>query len=210
MQKTGEKKFMTADEVRRRYSGEETRAALDTVDTNCRQLLEQVKSLQECAVNTTIAIDEECRSKREHLSILKREFSELSAALKLKEDHEVRELSVLYESQFGDDMDRLMNDHIAVPKSKLKKYWNQLGIRLEPASSGGVTTVMGFHPSMGLSDLRFVVQSVGDSFSVADCDPMVIGLSQLVDRLNHDTKSGSLARFCCRLRSTYTAQYSTQ
>lgn len=122
----------------------------------------------------------------------------------------MRELSQVYDAQFSQDMDRLVSDNISIPEAKLKRYWDQLKFRLDPSPLGGVAAVMGFHPSTRLPDLRFVLQLVADAYVVSECDPMVFGLSEILDRLNADTRTGSLARFCCRLRARYTAQYSTE
>lgn len=201
---------MTIDKGQRRISGEESKENISQIESKCQTLLADVAKLQVEAANSAILLSEECKKKLLELQHLQEQLAIVTTELKEKETNDVRELSQIYEARFSEDMSRLIQDHISIPEAKLKKYSDQLMIRLEPGPSGGVRAILSFSSSMCLSDLQFTIQSVGDSaFSVTDCDPMVIGLSDLVDRLNSDNRSGSLARFCCRLRATYTAQYST-
>ena len=69
---------------------------------------------------------------------------------------------------------------------------------------------MGFHQRSKLPNLVFVLRYQDFGYQVADCDPLVIGLADMVDQLNGDNRAGALARFVCRVRARYTAQYGAE
>ena len=102
--------------------------------------------------------------------------------------------------------DDLIFAQIGVPQRQLDVFWDQLRVKVEPASFGGVKVTIGF--PVKLPCLVFVLRYHDFGYQVADCDPLIIGLADLVDQLNNDNKSGALARFICRIRARYTAQYS--
>ena len=138
-----------------------------------------------------------------------RELAELEAELASKQLRESLHLSQIYEAQHAAELEKLVKERIEEPEAILKLYWEYLRLRVEPGGAGGVRVTMGFTADSNLPELRFNIKfSPETQYVVSDCDPMIIGMSELVDELNRETKSGALARFCCRIRARYTAQYS--
>lgn len=202
---------MTVDKSKRRRSGENSQVSHGEIETKFAELLVNLEELKSKAAQTGLDMNEKCLRLSERLKSATAEVNQLRQEVNEKELRESLHLSQIYEEKFTKDMDALIRDKITVPESKIRLFWEYLKLRVDPAPIGGVLVTIGFPHSSRLPDLRFVLQfSQAEQYGVTDCDPMIIGLSELVAQLNNDKRAGALARFCCRLRARYTAQYSTE
>ena len=174
-------------------------------------LYAKLARLQEIAADSAETLRNQLDDSNSRLASLKEELHALRSQSESKRSRELSETTAIFQEQFDRDMEAILREAITVPDYKMRLYWDNLRFKLEPSSAGGVAVTLSFPHSTRLSDLQFVLQFVSsdETFMVTDCDPMVIGLTDLVSTLNSDSRPGALARFCCRVRSTYTAQYST-
>lgn len=174
-------------------------------------LFDKLNHLQTLAADSAEHLRNQLDESNTRLNSLRKELTTLRAQTAVKREKELTEVTLIHQEQFERDMESLLRENITIPDYKMRLYWDHLKFKIGPSSTGGVAVTMSFPHSSRLSDLCFVLQfaPTGETFMVSDCDPMVIGLADLVSSLNSDTRPGALARFCCRVRSTYTAQYST-
>jgi len=185
--------------------------SIDALNSDLDGLIDKINHLQTLAADSSEELRNQLGESNARMDVLKLERdSLLSQANKMRESN-ATEITQIHQERLEVDMDALLRENITIPDYKLRLYWDHLRIKLEPSRSGGVAISLCFPHSTRLCDLRFVLQFApsDETFMVTDCDPMVIGLADLVTSLNTDTRPGALARFCCRVRSTYTAQYST-
>ena len=172
-----------------------------SIEDKFGDVMDRLQELRVASAQVSMARRKEVESLRAELEIAKMELAELEIEKKDKEFRESMEMTILYDQQ----LDAMVRSEIDIPEGQLRLFWDQLRLRVEPAPFGGVRVSLGF---LKLPELRFALKySAEQLFSVSDCDPLVIGLSELVDQLNADTRSGALARFICRIRARYTAQY---
>lgn len=178
-----------------------------SIESDFNALIDELDHLREVSSAAGEAAHNEVTKLTQKIEIAKSDLEELKNQVKEKNFNESLHISSIMAS----DLDQLVHQHISVPASLLKLYWDHLKLRVDPLGpSGGVAVHLGFPPESRLPDLRFCLKSSppkNNFFIVYDCNPMVIGLSELVEQLNNDSKSGALARFCCRIRARYTAQY---
>jgi len=203
---------MTVENYKRRQSGESNHAtSLNDIDASMAKVLERIAELHEASADASELLKTQLDERKKKLLDANEELERLRADAAEKRNREFTDLTLLYQDQFEKDMESMLREHIAIPEFKMRLYWDHLRFGLEPASTGGVCVTMAFPHTSRLPDLKFVLQftPADETFMITDCDPMIIGLTDHVSSLNQDTKPGALARFCCRVRSTYTAQYST-
>jgi hypothetical protein len=202
---------MTVENHKRRQSGESNHATLHQIDLSLSRVLERIAELHEASADSGQIMKTQLDDAKKKLLEANKELEQLRTNVSEKRTREHTEMTLLYQDQFEKDMESLVRESITIPEFKMRLYWDHLRFALEPAPTGGVLVTMGFPHTSRLPDLKFVLQfsTTDETFTISDCDPMVIGLTDLVSTLNTDTKPGALARFCCRARSTYTAQYST-
>lgn len=182
--------------------------ALSSIETQFQSLLCKLDDLKAASATAGRESHERALTLERQILEARRELSELESEVSSKEVRESMHLSQIYESKFATDIQQLLTEQIALPESKLRLFWEHLRLRVEPGPVGGVKVTMGFPQSSGLPDLIFNIKfSPETAYIVSECDPMIIGMSELVDQLNGDAMTGALARFCCRLRARYTAQY---
>ena len=176
-----------------------------TVENEFNVLIDRLQELKFAAAESSLASNEKIQKLKNQLEIEKQKLFQLETEQKEKDFKESMEMTILYDQQ----VDALIHSEIEIPETQLKLFWDQLKLRVDPAPFGGIRVTLGFHHSMKLPELRFTLKFNDQIFSISDCDPLVIGLSDLVDQLNADNRSGALARFICRIRARYTAQYSS-
>ena len=200
-----------SDNHKRPLTNDAVEASVTDLHSGMEMLLEKLNQLQTLSADSAEYLRSQLEESNARLNNLKGELSALQSEANGKREKEMTEVTIIHQEQFERDMESLLRENITIPDYKMRLYWDHLKFKIEPSSTGGVAVTMSFPHSSRLSDLRFVLQfaSIGETFIVSDCDPMVIGLTDLVSSLNSDTRPGALARFCCRVRSTYTAQYST-
>ena len=202
---------MTVENVKRRRSSETQQESLDIIESKFNLLMETLSNLKFVSAEAGCEMDAKCSRLRLELEKSKKELEELKSELNDKNMRESLHITQIQESRFNSEMEILLNDNIRIPEAKLRLFWQHLMLRVEPARTGGVQVTLGFPHELRLPDLKFILQfSQDNQYAVSDCDPMIIGMSELVSQLNNDNKGGALARFCCRIRARYTAQYSTE
>ena len=201
-----------ADKSKRRHSGETTHASLEMIEIAYETLIVHMDDLKSNAAAASADLESRHTSLTAEVAKSKDELASLMAEVGEKELHESMHMSQIYEAKLSSDIEQLVRDNITIPEAMLSHYWDHLKFRMEPAPTGGVVVTLGFTHASGFPDLRFVLQfsQATEQYAVSDCDPMIIGLSELLGQLNADSKAGALARFCCRLRARYTAQYSIE
>ena len=200
-----------SDNTKRPLTKETGEASTPDIRLGMENLLEKINHLQTLSADSAEYLRNQLDESNERLNNLKAELNSLRTEAFGKRDKELTEVTLIHQEQFERDMESLLRENITIPDYKMRLYWDHLKFKVEPSSTGGVAVTMSFPHSSRLADLRFILQfaTTGETFMVSDCDPMVIGLTDLVSSLNSDARPGALARFCCRVRSTYTAQYST-
>ncbi len=178
--------------------------AIEELENEFHSLISSLDDLKRAAAHACTARQAKIQSLKAQLADAQKTLSELGTAVREKDFQQ----SVIHEEQLS----ALISSEIEGPESQLKFFWDRLRLRLEPlgGQGGGVKVYLGFAPEEQLPELGFVLRFQDQIYQVGACDPLVIGLSELVDQLNNDRQSGALARFLCRIRSRYTAQYSTQ
>lgn len=200
---------MEESKHRRLSASENSLEARAAIEGSMKNILVGIRTLHERSADVAQKLSAEAKILSEQLTAARQELAALSSQLEDKRERELNEVTLIYQEQYNDTMENLIKENISIPEVKLRLYWDQLKCRVDPAPGGsGVIVILGFPHSCRLNDLRFLLQFDG-SFSVPECDPMVMGLKSIVDSLNADNRSGALARFCCRMRSTYNTQYET-
>jgi hypothetical protein len=179
---------------------------LGEIESQLSSLFDQdLMRLKQAAAEAGVRTQERIRLVQREISECENFLAELNEEVQTKEKRESLHMSQIQNEQLSE----LLRAQIDIPESQLKLYWNHLKLRLEPGGSfGGVRVTLGFLNR--LADLRFSVKYQENAYVVSECDPLIIGLAELVEQLNSDSRAGALARFVCRIRSRYTAQYSDE
>lgn len=193
---------------RRLSTAEESLAAIENMENSLKEIMKGIYCLHDQSAEASRQWTLEAKRLDGEILKARAEQEMLAELVYEKRERDLNEVTVLHQTRFEEDLDSMIRDQIEVPEMKVRVCWDHLKCRVDQALGGGVVVKLGFPHSSRLNDLRFVLQFDG-AYSVSECDPMVIGLKGIVDNLNSDSRSGSLARFCCRMRSTYMAQYST-
>ena len=181
---------------------------ITALESDFQGLLANLARLRESSASSAEKSQDEIDFLQSELIKAQNELDDLEQEFK----HKQVQVSLHISSLLAADLNQLVEREIAIPESKLELFWTHLKLRVEALpAGGGVAVTIGFSPESRLPDLRFALKhSVSENaFFVFDCDPIVIGLADLVAQLNSDSKCGALARFCCRVRARYTAQYSS-
>lgn len=194
---------------RRLSSTEESLAAIENMENSLNDIMKGIYCLHDLSAETGRKWVLESNRLKQEIERATRENQELQQLVLEKRERDLNEVTVLHQTRFEETLENMVHEQIEVPEMKIRLCWDHLKCRVDAAAGGGVIVTLGFPHSTRLNSLRFVLQYDG-SYSVSQCDPMVIGLKAIVDNLNNDTRSGALARFCCRMRSTFMAQYSTE
>lgn len=176
---------------------------LKSIENQFSNLIENLDKLKQVSAAVGQQTCADIKHLRDEISRADAELQELQHQVKEKELKE----SLHQSSVTAADLQHLVHNHIEIPESFLQLYWHHLKLRVEGLSAGGVSVTLGFPAESRLPNLKFFLKHNTSGYSVTDCDPMVIGLAELVAQLNTDSRGGALARFCCRIRARYTAQY---
>lgn len=176
---------------------------VEDLETSFGSLMGQIDNLQAESARVGLINHQTVQQLTKEVNQLKEQVSALEQQLSEKNSRESLHASLIDNEAYS----QLVYDQIHVPETNLKLFYDHLRLSVTPDPFGGVQVSLG---SFKLPDLRFTLRYHNSLYIVSECDPLVIGLADLVDQLNADTQSGALARFICRIRSRYTAQYSDE
>ena len=165
---------------------------------------EDLMRLKQAAAEAGVRTQAQIRAVQNEIAESEKILAEITEQVQTKEMRESMHMSQIQNEQLS----VLLREQIEIPESQLNLYWDHLKLRVEPGSFGGVRVTLGFLNR--LPELRFSIRYQENAYVVSECDPLIIGLADLVDQLNADSRAGALARFVCRIRSRYTAQYSSE
>lgn len=177
--------------------------SVEDLEASFGSLMGQLEALRAESARVGLAANQKMQQLTKEVNQLREQVSVLEQQVSEKNERESLHASIIEDEAHA----QLVHDQIQVPESHLKLFYDHLRLSVKPDPFGGVQVSLG---SFKLPDLRFTLRYQDSSYVVSECDPLVIGLSELVDMLNADTQPGALARFICRIRSRYTAQYSDE
>jgi hypothetical protein len=176
---------------------------VEDLETSFGSLMGQIEKLHAESARVGLVNHQTVQQLIKEINQLEEQVSALEQQVSEKNTRESLHASLIEDEAYS----KLLHDQIHVPETNLKLFYDHLRLSVKPDPFGGVQVSLG---SFKLPDLRFTLRYQDSLYVVSECDPLVIGLADLVDQLNADTQSGALARFICRIRSRYTAQYSDE
>lgn len=176
---------------------------LKSIENQFNNLVGNLDKLKQVSASAGQQTCDDIKNLRDEISRAEALLHELQLQVQEKDVKESLHVSLVMAA----DLQQLVHNHIEIPESVLQLYWHHLKLRVEGHPTGGVSVTLGFLADSRLPNLQFCLKHNNAIYSVTDCDPMVIGLAELVAQLNSDSRGGALARFCCRIRARYTAQY---
>lgn len=177
--------------------------SVEELETQFLSLVDQLDELREQSARVGLATQKTINDLTKHVNQLRQTALSLEQQVSEKNLKHSLHVSQIEEAEHAS----LYDKEISIPKSQLKLFWDHLRLKVTPDPLGGVQVCLS---GFSLPDLRFTLRYHESQYVISECDPLIIGLAELVDQLNADTQSGALARFICRIRARYTAQYSNE